>query len=121
MNMTACLDAGPWPCAEAGCPTPTVGCALLAQEGVCGKLFSAMWNSPPEGMANEKIANHCRESCDRCTVVEHHQPWCADIDGCVAVNKEYDELEYGLAVGIDQMPVHGANGLMQRGAVVLVG
>ena len=105
--MTACLDSGPWPCAESGCPTPTIDCALLAQEGVCGRLFSAMWKTPPEGMADEKIADHCRLSCDKCTVVEHHQPWCAAIDGCVAVNKEYDELEHGLSVGIHQLPLHG--------------
>ena len=115
--MTTCLDSGPWPCAEAGCPSPTIGCALLAQDGVCGKLFKAVWKTPPDGLGEVKIADQCRLSCDRCTVVEHYQQWCVDIDGCFAINKEYDDLDYSLSVGLADLPIHAPK--LRRSIVAL--
>ena len=34
-DVPPCEDSGPWPCQEDGCPSPTVGCAML--KGDCSK------------------------------------------------------------------------------------
>ena len=42
----SCSDAGPWPCEEEGCPSPSLGCADLAELGVCRKAFSDIYTTP---------------------------------------------------------------------------
>ena len=77
-----CLDAGPWPCAERGCPAPSISCRLLAQDGVCELRFSEVWEAPPAGLARTKIGEVCRRSCNTCDDDEARQ--CLIDDGCVA-------------------------------------
>ena len=40
-GQAPCEDAGPWPCEEAGCPSPVVGCAVL--RGSCNDLFDKVY------------------------------------------------------------------------------
>ena len=47
----SCSDAGPWPCEEEGCPSPSLGCADLAELGVCLSAFSDIWTTPPANAA----------------------------------------------------------------------
>ena len=85
--MFACRDAGPWPCAERGCPAPSISCQLLAQDGVCRLHFSEVWQEPPAGLANTKIGEVCRRSCNACDDDEQ-QRQCLIDDGCVASASE---------------------------------
>lgn len=63
--QTPCDDAGPWPCMEDGCPTPSVSCAQL--KGDCARPFSAVWRAFPEpAIANQPIWKACRKTCGKC-------------------------------------------------------
>jgi tetratricopeptide (TPR) repeat protein len=59
-----CEDSGPWPCNEDGCPSPSVGCQQL--KGDCQKTFSAIFTSPPDGLAGTPVWQACRKSCNKC-------------------------------------------------------
>jgi len=61
---SSCEDAGPWPCAEEGCPTPTISCSSLSK--TCEHRFSDVWKSPPEGFADRFIYDSCPVTCGRC-------------------------------------------------------
>ena len=62
----SCEDSGAqWPCREAGCPAPFVGCAQL--KGDCSRTFGAVWKNPPAGLdPNAQIWTQCRKTCNRC-------------------------------------------------------
>ena len=63
-GQAPCEDAGPWPCEEAGCPSPVVGCAVL--RGSCNDLFDKVYKSPPPGLEGQFVYQQCRKSCKRC-------------------------------------------------------
>ena len=64
----ACVDAGPWECAEADCPSPVIDCPALAELGVCSSSFKDVWEeSPPPGLGATVIATQCRKACGLCT------------------------------------------------------
>ena len=60
----SCSDAGPWPCEEEGCPSLSLGCADLAELGVCRKAFSDIYTTPPADAAGRtaesKSSNEAR-------------------------------------------------------------
>jgi len=60
-----CVDRGPWPCTEAGCPAPSIGCSDLKSD--CKKKFSSIWAEAPEGLGDKKIWTQCRKTCDKCS------------------------------------------------------
>ena len=51
-----CTDDGPWPCAEEGCPEPSMSCASLAALGVCGRSFSDIFEAAPPGTEAATVA-----------------------------------------------------------------
>ena len=59
-----CEDKGPWPCTEEGCPSPSVACKHLTAD--CKKKFSSVFQKPPEGLADKKVWQLCRKTCDKC-------------------------------------------------------
>lgn len=61
-----CIDKGPWPCEEKGCPGPKVSCKDLRDD--CTSTFSEVFASPPEEMKEAKVWEQCPKSCDRCKV-----------------------------------------------------
>ena len=62
-----CVDAGPWPCQEDGCPSDPLGCEGLAELGLCQNAFGEVWEKePPADLASELIASHCPVACGRC-------------------------------------------------------
>lgn len=63
-HVGLCEDSGPWRCDEEGCPAPTVGCTDLKDD--CTLKFSALFASPPEGLAQTKVWQQCPKTCDRC-------------------------------------------------------
>ena len=56
----SCSDAGPWPCEEEGCPSPSLGCADLAELGVCRKTFSDIYTTPPANAAGRTAESKSR-------------------------------------------------------------
>ena len=60
----ACEDSGPWPCTEAGCPGPKVGCGDL--KGDCGRTFGQVFTSPPENLGATAVWQVCKKTCNRC-------------------------------------------------------
>jgi hypothetical protein len=59
-----CSDRGPWPCAEAGCPSPIVGCDRLGT--ACGATFDDIWESIPGGFGSQRVWQECPYTCNRC-------------------------------------------------------
>ena len=60
-----CVDAGPWPCLETGCPAPSVTCAILSQS--CGARFDSIWEALPEPrLLGVAVRDECPESCGLC-------------------------------------------------------
>lgn len=60
-----CVDAGPWPCHEAGCPAPQVGCKDLADD--CKRKFSTVFSDAPEGVgAKTRVWEKCPRTCKAC-------------------------------------------------------
>ena len=64
--MDSCLDQGPWPCDEDGCPAPQIDCPDL--ESHCDDTFDDVWSTPPASVAGESIAAFCPDTCGRCSV-----------------------------------------------------
>ena len=63
-----CIDAGPWACAEAGCPSDPLGCPGLAKLGLCGNTFGEVWDVAPEGVGAEQlIMSQCPSACGKCS------------------------------------------------------
>ena len=56
----SCSDAGPWPCEEEGCPSPSLGCADLVELGVCRKAFSDIYTTPPANAAGRTAQSKSR-------------------------------------------------------------
>ena len=65
MACATLTDAGPWPCAEDGCPSPSVSCATLSEHDFCEFTFDAVWDAPPPEVANRKISELCARSCEQ--------------------------------------------------------
>ena len=63
-----CLDSGPWPCKEAGCPSDPLGCEGLAALGVCESTFEQVWDDPVQAGLNgaTQVSANCRASCGAC-------------------------------------------------------
>ena len=59
-----CVDRGPWPCTEAGCPARQVTCAILS--AACFSQFSHIWNTAPSSVAELQVWQVCPMSCGRC-------------------------------------------------------
>ena len=59
-----CVDGGPWPCDEDGCPAPTVECSVLAP--ACRYRFDAIWTRPPAGTAARLVSDACPWTCGGC-------------------------------------------------------
>ena len=73
-GLTNCSNAGPWACTEAGCPAESLGCAQLAELGLCEHEFGEIWEaSPPAGLARQQVLTHCPRACGR--------PECKPADG----------------------------------------
>ena len=66
MACAALTDAGPWPCAEDGCPSPSVSCATLSEHDFCEFTFDAVWDAPPPAVAGRQILELCARSCGEC-------------------------------------------------------
>ena len=63
-----CLDAGPWPCDEDGCPANPLGCAELASLGLCEHRFDEVWDAPPAGLTNHaRVVHRCPVVCGACS------------------------------------------------------
>ena len=64
----SCFDRGPWPCAEDGCPAPSVSCAMLSEQ-FCDSLFDGVWTTLPDvTLGGVTIAAKCPDACGRCAV-----------------------------------------------------
>ena len=61
-----CIDHGPWACEEDNCPSPTLGCAELANLQVCGHRFEEVWEKAPPGMEGKVISDMCARACGQC-------------------------------------------------------
>ena len=66
-----CVDGGPFPCIEAGCPSAWVTCHALAHRlEACASRFSDLWTSMPagyEGYSTLKVSSTCAASCSTCS------------------------------------------------------
>jgi tetratricopeptide (TPR) repeat protein len=72
--VPACVDEGPWPCKEDGCPAPTVGCADL--KGDCNNPFAKVWSTPPPHIGGDELVwQRCKKTCGRCG---QEDPRCRD-------------------------------------------
>lgn len=69
-----CADSGPWPCVEAGCPAPSVSCAVLRQ--ACGALFDEIWEGdlPEQRLRGRAVQDECPAACGVCA--ERRRQWC---------------------------------------------
>lgn len=66
-QLVNCLDAGPWACEEDGCPSPMLGCAQLAEMGLCLQTFAAIWeHGAPQGTETATVHERCPSACGRC-------------------------------------------------------
>eukprot|EP00316_Scyphosphaera_apsteinii_P008428 CAMPEP_0119325270 /NCGR_PEP_ID=MMETSP1333-20130426/65384_1 /TAXON_ID=418940 /ORGANISM="Scyphosphaera apsteinii, Strain RCC1455" /LENGTH=447 /DNA_ID=CAMNT_0007333205 /DNA_START=52 /DNA_END=1392 /DNA_ORIENTATION=- len=64
-SAAPCVDQGPWPCTEEGCPgNGIVGCSSLSN--VCEKRFEDVWNTPPDGLSESHVWEKCPKTCNRC-------------------------------------------------------
>ena len=64
-SASPCEDAGPWPCREEGCPSPTIHCEQL--KGDCTRPFSAVWEAfPDDSIREQPIWKSCRRTCGKC-------------------------------------------------------
>ena len=59
-----CRDNGPWPCAEEGCPSASITCERLKKN--CASAFTDVWNTPPAGMEDARVADQCPVTCGKC-------------------------------------------------------
>ena len=66
-----CVDRGPFPCTEAGCPKAELSCYFLAKHlDACELRFSDLWSTPPPSFGHifeSGISTECAASCGRCT------------------------------------------------------
>mmetsp|Transcript_67016 Transcript_67016/g.111379 ORF Transcript_67016/g.111379 Transcript_67016/m.111379 type:complete len:172 (-) Transcript_67016:227-742(-) len=61
----SCVDSGPWPCREQGCPPSGIaGCDLLTK--VCHKQFRKVWDTPPDALDYTLIREQCLKTCNHC-------------------------------------------------------
>ena len=62
-----CVDAGPWPCLESGCPGPSVSCEVLSE--ACGALFDEIWSSalPEPSLKGVAVHEACPVACGTCS------------------------------------------------------
>ena len=68
-----CVDRGPWPCHEEGCPSNEVDCGTLLHAGACLYPFSKVWKTPPAGLERgpqSYIFMQCLRTCGVCTAEE---------------------------------------------------
>ena len=100
-----CEDAGPFPCVEAGCPSPEIACADLSQSfadglWMCRLSFSAAWdNDLPAGTEGCIVSDLCPRSCGAC------EPAADDESGALASwlrDAVPAELEAGLTGHTEQ-------------------
>lgn len=59
-----CVDNGPWPCEEAGCPSPSISCERLKHN--CHSRFADVWRTPPAGFEHANVIDQCPLSCGKC-------------------------------------------------------
>lgn len=90
-----CVDAGPWPCVEAGCPAPTVTCAILSQS--CSARFDSIWEVLPEPrLLGVAVRDECPDACGLCAErLREFQSQCTLLsrDVLVAADASRDTLE----------------------------
>jgi hypothetical protein len=68
-SLLSCSDGGPWACEEDGCPSPLVGCATLAADGLCTSRFSEIFEKlPPGADGTIPVQSACPHVCGRCDV-----------------------------------------------------
>jgi len=70
-----CVDRGPWPCTEAGCPARQITCGILS--AACFSQFNHIWNTAPSSVAELQVWQVCPMSCGRCLSrpqVSHETP-----------------------------------------------
>jgi hypothetical protein len=65
-----CVDLGPWPCSEDGCPSPSIGCPDLGS--LCDMPFTELWTEslPDASLAGLRVADKCRVTCNTCATAE---------------------------------------------------
>mmetsp|Transcript_12533 Transcript_12533/g.26761 ORF Transcript_12533/g.26761 Transcript_12533/m.26761 type:complete len:801 (-) Transcript_12533:8-2410(-) len=64
-----CLDLGPWPCHESGCPSTSVGCKDM--ESQCSWTFGRLFQKPPsEHLRTKLVSALCPKTCGVCSVAE---------------------------------------------------
>ena len=94
-SVPPCADAGPWPCVEAGCPAPSVTCALLSQS--CGARFESIWEVLPEPrLLGVAVRDECPDACGLCADrLREFQSQCTLLsrDVLVAADASRDTLE----------------------------
>ena len=66
VEEASCTENGPWPCAEDGCPSASIGCGMLAEEEMCALRFGEVWDAPPAGLADVPVWRECGRACGRC-------------------------------------------------------
>ena len=62
-----CQDAGPFVCAEEGCPEPVLSCEALATGEMCALAFKAIWTTPPPGTERQRVQDFCPKACGQCS------------------------------------------------------
>ena len=61
-----CEDAGPFECAEEGCPAAVLSCDALASGEMCDLAFLSIWTKPPPGTERQSVHELCPKACSRC-------------------------------------------------------
>ena len=97
-----CVDAGPWPCVEAGCPSAWVGCESLAV--ACMAPLEDIWQRlPTTTLARRRVSDVCPFSCGTC---EAH---CELLSRETLTAPEHDILEvqrlrFALPIAASELP-----------------
>lgn len=90
-----CVDGGPWPCVEVGCPAPSVTCAILSQ--ACEARFDSIWEVLPDPrLLGAAVQDECPGVCGVCAERQRQiQSQCTLLsrDVLVAADAARDTLE----------------------------
>ena len=66
VEEASCTENGPWPCAEDGCPSASIGCGMLAEDEMGALRVGEVWDAPPAGLADVPVWRECGRACGRC-------------------------------------------------------
>ena len=66
LGAVPCVDQGPWPCNEQGCPATEVSCNILVawcKTGTFGRIFQSV---PPGVQPDTRVDRACPRTCENC-------------------------------------------------------